>query len=78
MNLAEELGRIDARRDPNANDRAEKNRELCRKYKVKLVSTISCGCFLWYILVCFFIGFSNHGYPLNTKNSSIYIFNFST
>jgi len=36
MNLAEELGRIDARRDPNANDRAEKNRvigELNSGYK---------------------------------------------
>ena len=36
MNLAEELGRIDARRDPNANDMAEKNRvigELNAGYK---------------------------------------------
>ena len=36
MNLAEELGRIDARRNPNSNDMAEKNRvigELNAGYK---------------------------------------------
>ena len=36
MNLAEELGRIDARSNPNANDMAEKNRvigELNAGYK---------------------------------------------
>ena len=58
--------------------RKEINRELCRKYKVKLVSSVICGCFVWYILVCFFIGWSRHYVPLNTKNSTIYIFNFST
>jgi len=58
--------------------RAEINRELCRKYKVKFVSSIICGGFLWYILVCFFIGWSRYYVPLNTINSTIYIFNFST